>query len=102
MAFTPDSPTNPQDLYATFDGDNRLSGLVYNSDEGLFTRILGEWKPLEGSTNPFGSGVEILFVKPSFIVEYDARTMRNEFPAYEDLVAAFGAAPKFDTFRNGI
>jgi hypothetical protein len=71
MAFTPENPSNPQDLFATFDIKGLLTGLIYKSDEGSFSRINGEWLPLTAQTSPFGSGANMVFVSPNFTEEFD-------------------------------
>jgi hypothetical protein len=71
MAFTPENPSNPQDLFATFDIKGLLTGLVYKSDEGSFSRINGEWLPLTAQNSPFGSGANMVFVNPKFTEEFD-------------------------------
>jgi hypothetical protein len=97
MTFTPESPAQPQDLYATFNSENQLTGLIYNSpDEGTYSRVRGEWLPLEGTTNPFGSGATVSFVDPRFIEEYDARMMYREYLPYEEVQAKFGVKPNFN------
>jgi hypothetical protein len=71
MAFTPENPSNPQDLFATFDINGLLTGLIYKSDEGSFSRINGEWLPLTAQTSPFGSGANMVFVNSKFTEEFD-------------------------------
>jgi hypothetical protein len=71
MAFTPENPSNPQDLFATFDIKGLLTGLIYKSDEGSFSRINGEWLPLTAQTSPFGSGANMVFVNSKFTEEFD-------------------------------
>ncbi len=71
MAFTPENPSNPQDLFATFDINGLLTGLIYKSDEGSFSRVNGEWLPLTTQTSPFGSGANMVFVNPNFTEEFD-------------------------------
>lgn len=74
MAFNPENPDKPQDLYATFDINKRLTGLIYASSEGSFSRIKGEWVPLDSNSSPIGSGANISFVNPHFIDEFDLVT----------------------------
>lgn len=74
MAFTPENPDKPQDLYATFDIKGHLTGLIYVSPEGSFSRIQEEWVPLDTNSSPIGSGAGIVFVNPNFIDEYDLVT----------------------------
>jgi len=95
MAFTPENPDNPQDLMATFGLENTLTGLIYTSDEGSFSRINGEWVSLTDTTMPVGSGAMLVFVKPEFIQEYDARMMYREYPTYDEVNKKFGIAPMF-------
>jgi hypothetical protein len=95
MAFTPENPDNPQDLKATFGLEGRLTGLIYSSDEGSYSRINGEWLPLDGNTMPVGSGASLVFVKPEFIQEYDARMAYREYPAEEEVQKEFGVTPNF-------
>lgn len=96
MAFNPEEPTKPQDLFATFDVDNRLSGLIYKSpDQGSYSRVNGEWFPLGDGANPLGQGAGIVFVSPSFIMEYDARMMYREYISAEQVRDGFGVQPDF-------
>ena len=96
MAFNPENPAKPQDLYATFDTNNSLSGLIYRSpDEGSFSRINGEWVPLTPETNPFGMGANVVFVDPSFTIEFDSRMMYREFIGQEQVQKEFGVKPDF-------
>lgn len=96
MAFNPNNPAKPQDLYAVFDTNNLLNGLIYNSPQGAYARNDGEWIPLAGAANPFGSGGMIVFVDPSFIDDYDAYTMRRIYPAYKDIYDKYRVEPEFD------
>ena len=96
MAFDPENPVKPQDLYATFDIENRLNGLIYKSpDEGTYSRINGEWQPLSDNTNPFGMGAFVVFVNPSFIMEFDSRMMYREYISKEQVTEEFGVEPDF-------
>jgi hypothetical protein len=97
MAFDPENPVKPQDLYATFDINDNLSGLIYRSpDEGSFSRINGEWLPLTPETNPFGMGANVVFVDPSFTIEFDSRMMYREFIGQKQVQEKFGVKPDFD------
>ncbi len=96
MVFRPERPLNPQDLYATFDINNRLNGLIYKSpDEGTFSRINGEWEPLYDNTNPFGQGAYVVFVSPDFIMEFDSRMMYREYIPKEEVQKKYGVKPNF-------
>jgi hypothetical protein len=95
MAFTPENPDNPQDLMATFGLENTLTGFIYTSDEGSFSRINGEWVPLNATTMPVGSGAMLVFVKPEFVQEYDARMLYREYPTYDEINDKFGITPAF-------
>lgn len=96
MAFDPENPANPTDLYATFDSNDKLNGLVYDSDEGSFARINGKWLPLDNSTTPIGSGAGVVFVNPKFIMEFDSRMMYREYISLDEVQKNFGVDPKFD------
>lgn len=96
MAFNPDAPAKPQDLFATFDVDNRLNGLIYTTpDTGSYSRVNGEWLPLADGANPLGQGAGIVFVNPDFIMEYDSRMMYREYLPSEQVQAEFGVQPDF-------
>jgi hypothetical protein len=95
MAFTPEKPAKPFDLFATFGLDNTLTGLIYKSSEGSYSRVNGEWVPLDSLSNPVGSGAMISFVKPEFTDEFDARVMYREYPTYEEVNSKFGIDPKY-------
>jgi len=98
MAFTPNKPENPSDLFATFSADRYLNGLVYDSPtEGMHSRINGEWVPLDDRSNPFASGSLIVFVKPQFVDEFDyirevvGRTVKMDY-----VTTAYGINPGYD------
>lgn len=98
MAFTPNKPEKPSDLFATFTSDKYLNGLVYRSStEGMFSRIKGEWIPIDDRSNPFASGALITFVKPEFTDEYDyireivGRTVKMDY-----VNTAYGINPGYD------
>lgn len=96
MAFDPENPAKPQDLYATFDTNDNLSGLIYRSpDEGSFSRINGDWALLTPETNPFGMGAMVVFVDPSFIIEFDSRMLYREFIGQKQVQDKFGVKPDF-------
>lgn len=97
MAFDPENPANPTDLYATFDTQDRLNGLVYDSpDQGSFVRVNGEWQPIDANNNPSGIGVGMVFVSPDFIIEFDSRMMYREYISLDEVQSKFGVNPKFD------
>jgi hypothetical protein len=97
MAFDPENPASPTDLYATFDASDRLNGLIYDSpDEGTFVRANGEWEPISESNNPAGIGAGMVFVDPKFTLEFDSRMMYREFISLDDVQAKFGVNPTFD------
>lgn len=96
MAFTPEAPEKPSDLMATFGLEGKLTGLIYNSSEGSFSRVNGEWLPSTDQTNPVGSGAMVSFVKPEFTQEFDARMTYREYPTYKEVNSKYGIDPMFD------
>lgn len=95
MAFNPENPDSPMDLYATFAIDGHLTGLIYASDENTYSRIRANWEPLDRTNDPVGQGANIVFVDPSFIAEFDARMAYGEFLSQEDVAKDFGIKPNF-------
>lgn len=101
MAFNPEKPDKPQDLYATFDINNLLTGLIYVSSEGSFSRIQGEWVPLNTNSSPINSGANIVFVNPNFIDEYDVVTgTYGQSLEAKSVQEDYGVEPDFD-FKAG-
>jgi hypothetical protein len=97
MAFDPENPANPTDLYATFDANDKLNGLIYDSpDEGGFARVNGKWAPLDDSSSPIGSGAGVVFVDPKFIMEFDSRMMYREYIKLDEVQEKFGVDPMFN------
>jgi hypothetical protein len=96
MTFSPDSPASPNDLYATFAIDGHLTGLLYNSDQGIYSRIMGEWEVMGRDNDPVNQGAYIVFVDPSFIPEFDARMLYGEFLSKGVVKEQFGVEPNFN------
>lgn len=103
MAFNPENPDKPQDLYATFDIKGRLTGLIYKSNEGSFSRIRNEWLPLTSQTSPIGSGANIVFVNPNFIDEFDLITGTvGQSIEQKSVQEDYGVAPEFEFGPNAV
>ena len=97
MIFEPENPAKPQDLYATFNSNNQLNGLIYENPDGVaFSRVRGDWYLLEGAANPINAGAWVVFVSPNFIMEYDARMAYREYLPQEEVQEKFGVKPDMD------
>jgi nuclear transport factor 2 (NTF2) superfamily protein len=74
MAFTPENPEFPEDLYVFVDPDkDAVYVLMYESDDGLFYRDKGQWKEITEEDNwEFDlDGLIDINVDPAFIELYD-------------------------------
>lgn len=99
MAFTPEKPANPSDLYASFDLNNELTGLVYRCDVGTFTREAGEWSTMTNENAPYGKGAMVVFVSPEFIDEFDILQETGSLTeSMKDVKEAYGVDSGFGEF----
>ena len=74
MAFTPEKPEFPEDLFCFCDPDlDEAVILVYESDEGLFYRDKGQWKEMSQEDDwEFDlDGLIVIYVDPAFTAVYD-------------------------------
>lgn len=74
MAFTPENPEFPEDLFCFCDPDeNEAVVLMYESDDGLFYRDKGDWKEISPEDDwEFDlDGLIVIYVDPAFIPVYD-------------------------------
>jgi len=75
MAFTPENPEFPEDLYVFIDPDkdDAVYVLMYESDDGLFYRDKGQWKEItqEDDWEFDLDGLIDINVGPAFIEVYD-------------------------------
>lgn len=72
MAFTPDKPKKPTDLYVLIDNEyDEVYTIVYSSDEGLFFRYDGEWQEWNEAINADTDDTEVVYVNPDFIPVFD-------------------------------
>lgn len=77
MAFSPDAPESPLDLYALFDDSNpdnaQVAFLIYESDDENFYRSHEKWKEFsnDDDTELDFDGLLVLYVTPAFTPVYD-------------------------------
>jgi hypothetical protein len=75
MAFTPENPEFPEDLYVFIDPDkdDAVYVLMYESDDGLFYRDKGQWKEItqEDDWEFDLDGLIDINVDPAFTEVYD-------------------------------
>ena len=75
MAFTPENPEFPEDLYVFIDPDkdDAVYVLMYESDDGLFYRDKGQWKEItqEDDWEFDLDGLIDINVDPAFTEIYD-------------------------------
>jgi hypothetical protein len=89
MAFTPENPEFPEDLFCFCDPDaDEAVVLMYESDDGLFYRDKGQWKEITEEDNwEFDlDGLIIIYVDPAFIPVYDEADAEDLAIPVEDVL----------------
>lgn len=97
MAFTPESPEFPEDLFCFCDPDaDEAVVLMYESDDGLFYRDKGEWKEItEEDDWEFDlDGLIVVYVDPAFIQVYDQADAEDLVIPVEDVVEYESVSPE--------
>jgi hypothetical protein len=88
MAFTPEKPENPRDLYVYGDDDiDQAAILMYDSDEGLFYRDKKKWNQItkEDDWEFDIDGLIVFYVDPSFTARYDEAETADEPISLEEV-----------------
>lgn len=88
MAFTPEAPEFPEDLYTMFDTDaDEVSVLMYSCDQGDFYRHKSKWVAILSTddTTIDIEGLLIVPVLPSFTPIYDETEAASEAVDMEEL-----------------
>lgn len=84
-AFSPNAPTDDENLYAAVDTDtNDIKYLVYSSNAGLFIRNDGDWEKLSDDDESLDS-LEVNEVVPGFIKIFDMAQANNEPMTSDDI-----------------
>jgi len=97
MAFTPEKPEFPEDLFCFCDPDlDEAVILVYESDEGLFYRDKGQWKEMSQEDDwEFDlDGLIVIYVDPAFIAVYDEADAEDLAIPVEDVLEYESVEPE--------
>lgn len=97
MAFTPEKPEFPEDLYVFIDPEkDAVFVLMYESDEGLFYRYQGEWREISEEDDwEFDlDGLIDVNVDPAFIQLYDQADAEDFALSGEDVAKYESTEPE--------
>jgi hypothetical protein len=85
MAFSPNAPTQEENLYAAIDTQNgEVKELVYSYTGGMYTRSSEGWFKVPNGDESL-DGLEILEVDPSFIKVFDRAQAAEKMLKSEDI-----------------
>lgn len=89
MAFTPENPEFPEDLFCFCDPDaDEAVVLMYESDDGLFYRDKGDWKEIspEDDSEFDLDGLIIIYVDSAFTAVYDEADVEDSVIPVEEVL----------------
>jgi hypothetical protein len=96
MAFTPENPDQPFQLYMTFDNENNAVSYVYNSpEEGPFSRVGGQWESGTQENMYINERTDILFVSPEVTEPYDLAMSSGQKMSFSDVQSNYSVKPDF-------
>jgi hypothetical protein len=96
MAFIPENPEKPSQLYVTFTNENNAESVVYNNQvDGPYSRVEGDWEPSDSTNTYINPRTNILFVSPNFIEIYDSSMKTGSPVPYSEVEAKYSVTPEF-------